>query len=269
MGIRCVVVYTEKREEAKEAAEHVKKLLGRSGASVEIYSARELIGKKLPGDIDYLIALGGDGTILKSAQALSNPQTPILGINFGRGGFLMEVDSPMLEQAIQRLLEGNYHLEKVMRISVIIEGEKLGDALNEVYVASKILGKIVEFKIISRKLELVRILGDALIISTPIGSTAYSYSAGGPIVDEELEAIVLTPVCPITNARPMVLSLRDRVEIEASGEEGVQILIDGFLRKSFEEGKVRIAIHRSRDAVNFIRFGLGENFARRVRKKLG
>lgn len=268
MGIRYAVVYTEKRKEAKEAAEYVKKLLSRCEASVEVYSANELIGRKLPEYVDCLISLGGDGTILKSAQALSNPQTPILGINFGRGGFLMEVDSNLLDDAIQRLLDGKYYLEKVMRISVIADGEKIGDALNEIYIASSILGKTSEFTVYKRS-ELARITADGLIISTPMGSTAYAYSAGGPIVDDELEVAVLVPVCPITNSRPMILSLKEKIKIEVFSEYGIQLLLDGLLKKNFEKKDAEIIIEKSGDMLNFIRFGLGEILARRIRKKLG
>lgn len=267
MSAHYVVVYTEKRKEAKKAAEYVEEFLSRYGVSVEVHGANELIGRKLPDNIDCVIALGGDGTILKSVQALSNPQTPILGINFGRGGFLMEVDSDQLEESIQRFLERKYYLEKVMRISIIADGRKIGDVLNEIYVTSSVLGKTLEF-MVYKKSELTKITADGLIISTPIGSTAYAYSAGGPIVDDELEAVVFVPICPITHSRPMVLSLKDKVEVEIFSEHGIQILLDGYLRKNLEKNDVKIIIERSGDMVNFVRFGLGESFARRVRKKL-
>ena len=268
MDAHYAVIYTEKRKEAKEAAEYVKKLLSERGASVEIYSATELIGKKLPDAIDYLIALGGDGTILKSVQALSDSETPILGINFGHGGFLMEVDSNLLEEAIRRLLDGKYHLEKVMMISATVGDEKISDALNEIYIASRSLGKTLEFSIY-KKTELAKITADGLIISTPIGSTAYAYSAGGPIVDDELEAVVLVPVCPLTHSRPLVLSLKEKIKIDIFSEYGVQILIDGFVKRNFEERSMQITVEKSENAVNFVRLGLGESFVRRVKKKLG
>lgn len=268
MGAHYAVVYTERRREARDAAEYVKKLLSRYEVSITVYSANELIGRKLPNNVDYLIALGGDGTILKSVRALSNPQTPILGVNFGRGGFLMEVDSSLLDEAIQRLLEGKYYLEKVMWISLTADDEKIGNALNEAYIASSILGKTLEFTV-HKKSELARITADGLIISTPIGSTAYAYSAGGPIVDDDLEAAVLVPVCPITNSRPMVLSLRERIEVDVFGDHGIQLLLDGFIRKNFESKSVKIIVEKSKDMLNFIRFSPGESLARRVRKKLG
>ncbi len=268
MGAHYAVIYTEKRKEAREAAEYVKKILSEREASVKIYSASELVGKKLPDGIDYLIALGGDGTVLKSVQALSDSRTPILGINFGHGGFLMEVDSDLLDEAIRRLLDGKYYLEKVMMISAISDDEKIGDALNEIYITSGALGETLEFAIY-RKSKLARVTADGLIISTPIGSTAYAYSAGGPIVDDELDAVVLVPVCPLTHSRSIVLSLGHPIGIEIFSEHGVQILIDGFVKRRFEERRMKVVVGKSGNAINFVRFGLGESFVRRIRKKLG
>jgi len=266
MGAHCAVIYTEKKLEAKEAAQRVLEILQKRGLSAEIYSAGEIIGKKLSSAVDSIIALGGDGTVLKSIKALSNSNALVLGINFGRGGFLMEAEGSMLDEAVESFLDGKYGVEKVMMISAVVNGEEVGDALNEIYVTSGLLGKTLDLRIV-KKTELTRIIADGLIISTPIGSTAYAYSAGGPIVEDKIEAAVLVPVCPISNSRAMVLSLSEGLEVNILSEYGVSMLIDGFVKKHFDGKSVRLIVRKSEKTVNFVRLGLGESFARRLRKK--
>lgn len=263
------VVYTEKSREAFEAAQRAKHILEQGERSAEIYNASKLIGQKLPADLDAVIALGGDGTILKAVGALSNSETPILGINFGRGGFLTEVDSEMLEEALRRVLAGEYDVEWKLMISLETDAGKVGDALNEAYIVSQVMGKTLSIEIFRDGVRLVEGLADGLIISTPTGSTAYAFSAGGPVVDDSLESAVFAPVCPITKLKPMVLSLNHELEVAISGDYGVVILFDGYKLRRFDERTIRLRVRKSERFASFIRLGLGESFARRVRKKLG
>lgn len=263
------LVYTEKSEEAFEAAQRAKRILERDGGSAEIYSASKLMSEKLPAGLDAVITLGGDGTILKAVGALSDSETPILGVNFGRGGFLTEVESGMLEEALRRILAERYDVERKLLISLETEAEKIGDALNEAYIGSRAMGKTLRIEVFRDDVKLVDGLADGLIISTPTGSTAYAFSAGGPVVDDSLESAVLVPVCPIAKLRPMVLSLGHELEVAVSGDYGVVILLDGYRLKEFDEEVVRLRVKRSERSASFIRLGLGESFARRVRKKLG
>ena len=263
------VVYTEKSKEAFEAAQRAKHILERGGGSAEIYGASSLIGEKLPAGLDAVITLGGDGTILKAVGALTNSETPILGINFGRGGFLTEVESGMLEEALRRILAEEYDVERKLMISLETEAEKIGDALNEAYIGSQVMGKTLRIEVFRDDVKLVEGLADGLIISTPTGSTAYAFSAGGPVVDDSLESAVFVPVCPITKLRPMVLSLGHELEVTVSGDYGIVILLDGYRLKKFDEKVVRLRVRKSERFASFIRLGLGESFARRVRKKLG
>jgi len=264
-----VIVYTEKRRDAYEAAQHAKKVLESRGAEVEVYGAGELVGRRLPGKVDLIISLGGDGTILKSLGAIGGGETPILGVNFGRGGFLAEVEARMINDALERVLAKDYEVERILMLSIEADGRDLGDFLNEAYVSSRVMGKTLQFEIAQGGERLAEGLADALIISTPIGSTAYAFSAGGPIVDDELEAAVLAPVCPLSNLKPMVLSLKQELEIAASGDYGFSILLDGFLLRRIDERRIRLRVRRSRRLAHFVRLGLGRSFARRVRKKLG
>jgi len=268
MGRRYAIIYTDKSREAYEAAQRARQLLKRGETSIEVYSASKLVDEKLPAELDLVIALGGDGTILKTLGALSRWETPILGINFGRGGFLAEVESDKLEDALKKILAGEYETERKLMISIRVNGEKIGDAFNEAYIGSQIMGKTLHLEILRNEVRLAEGLADGLIVSTPAGSTAYAFSAGGPIVDDSLEGVVLAPICPITGLRPMVLSLKHELQILASGDYGIAILLDGYNLKKFDEKSIRIRVERSERLAVFIRLGLGESFARRVRKKL-
>jgi len=269
MAKTYAVVYTEKRRDAYEAAQHVKRVLELRGVDVRIYGASEIVDKKLPEEVSLVIALGGDGTILKTIGAIPNSSIPVLGVNFGRGGFLAEADAKDLNQALERILLGEYKIERIMMLSIEANSEKLGNFLNEAYIGSKIMGKTLSFRILRDGVELAEGLADALIISTPVGSTAYAFSAGGPIVDDELEAAILTPVCPISNLRPMVLSVRHRLAIKVSADYGISIMLDGYSLKEIDEKRVVIKVERSGCSASFIRLGEYGGFVRRVRKKLG
>ncbi len=266
--MRFAVVYTERREEARRAAQRAKTFLEERGASVEVHSVNEIVGKKLSDRVDLAIALGGDGTILKTVRSLPRVDTPVLGVNFGRGGFLMEAEANMLEESLDRILRGDYRAEKAEMMAVNVNGKELGAILNEVYISSRKIGKLLEAEIIKTGSSLIEVEADGLIISTPIGSTAYSYSAGGPIVDDKLEAAVITAVCPVSNFRPMVLDLSRGFEVNTRSEFGFSILLDGFIEEKLENHVLRMSFKKSDRTVAFIRLGLGESFARRVRKKL-
>jgi len=268
MGGYYAVIYTEKRREAKEAAERAKRFLEERGGLVELKSANQIIDRKLP-KVDLAIALGGDGTILKTVKALPDPTIPILGVNFGRGGFLMEAEADMLEEALDKIVNGDYELEKAMMIAIETEGGIIGDFLNEIYITSQALGKLLKARVIKDGTEIIKVEADGLIISTPIGSTAYAYSAGGPIVDDDIEAAIITAVCPISNFRPIVLSLNRGFNIEFTSNYGISAMLDGFIEKKFGEQVLRLKFRKSDKAATFVRLGLGESFAKRVRKKLG
>ncbi len=268
MSKRYAIVYTDKSREAFEAAQRAKRFLERDGSLIEIYSASKLVGGKLPAELDLVITLGGDGTILKTIGALQK-DTPILGINFGRGGFLTEIEPENLEDALRKILAGEYETESKLMISILADSEKVGDAFNEAYVGSQLMGKTLRLEIWRDEIRLADGLADSLIISTPVGSTAYAFSAGGPIVDDSLEGVVLAPICPITGIKPMVLSLKHQLRIRVSGSHGVVVMLDGYCLRRFDEEVVRLRIMKSERSATFVRLGEGENFARRVRKKLG
>ncbi|MCC6023373.1 MAG: NAD(+)/NADH kinase [Thaumarchaeota archaeon] len=262
------IVYTERNPAAKEAAERVKRILENRGLAAEIYSASNLIYSSLPESVSLVITLGGDGTILKTVGALGNPEAAILGVNFGRGGYLTEVEAEDLDKALERVLVKDYTVERKMMLSITVDGESVGDALNEAYIASQILGKTLSFVVRRDDEVIAEGSADGLIIASPIGSTAYSFSAGGPIVDDDLEAVILTPVCPISGLKPMVLSLNHRIDVLAGSDYGFSMVIDGYRMRKFYKRSLMINVRRSSRSVAFLRLGPGGGLARRIRKKL-
>lgn len=144
-------------------------------------------GLKGPLSCDFLIVLGGDGTTLASIHALEEPETPVLAISFGRGGYLADATPDEAERTVKSLLTGNYRLDRLMRLDVFIEGNLVSDAINEAFVSNSSVGKLVEFDLEVERLKLRNIVADGMIFSTPVGSTGYNTSLGGPLVDEELE----------------------------------------------------------------------------------
>lgn len=265
MTLRYVVVYSARKPAAVEAARRIEDSIRVRGLIADVMEVDAVLSEGIPADAGMLIVLGGDGTLLRSVSVLPRP-IPVLTINYGRGGYLMEVEPERLGEAVEAVLEGRYEVEKAMMLSFEVDGRKLADALNEAYISATVPGKIIEFTVKRGGTELYHAVADALIISTPMGSTAYAYSAGGPAVDDYLDSAVLVPVCPITNTRAVVLSLRERFTVIVESKVGVQVLIDGYFQERFD-GPVELRVRRSENHVSFVRLRCGESFARRLRKR--
>jgi len=268
MGGAFAVIYSERKPKAVEAAKRVLDILERNGLRGVMMNAREAVERRIPSDTEIVVALGGDGTLLKVVNAISD-DAAILGVNFGHGGYLMEVESDMLEESLEKVIEGEYRVEEAMMLYIKLNKRFVGEALNEAYISSTQPGKILNFKIIQEGAKLFEFRGDALIISTPMGSTAYAYSAGGPILDDRLEAVVLAPVCPLTDVRPVVLSISKPIRVEVLGEGEVQVLIDGWIRCSAGSEKAVLEVGRSERTAKLIKLTEERGFERRIRKRLG
>ena len=186
---------------------------------------------------DAIIAVGGDGTFLRASKYSFRKEIPVLGINVGNLGFLTVVDTCNMYEAIDRLLKNTYRIEKRMLLEgrffkneKVIENKELPYlALNEFAITRSMLGKIIRFEIIVNKISIKNFAADGIIISTPTGSTAYSLSAGGPIVEPKSEVIIITPICPHTLlSRSVILSPDNKLEIMInSRNEKDSVSVDG------------------------------------------
>jgi NAD+ kinase len=210
---------------------------------VEIYLDEALAGPyagaciptppaRLPGQVDVFAVFGGDGTLLYAARLAAGSATPILGINLGSLGFLTEVKLERMKPAFEALLSGNYHLEDRMLLKVeVFRNNELVErymALNDAVINKGALARIIEVEVKVGAQLVSTFRGDGLIISTPTGSTAYSLSAGGPIVFPTLAAFIITPICPhaLTN-RPVVVPDSGTIDVTLLHGADVMLTVDG------------------------------------------
>jgi NAD+ kinase len=217
---------------------------------------------KLPGgvpfskmDADLIVTVGGDGTVLKTCMSIPKPETPILAVNMGRRGYLTEVDPENAMHAIESYIKGACKTEERAKLSVTVEGEKPIDGLNEVVIASGTPSKMLHFIVSIDKSQLLEFRGDGLIVSTPTGSTAYALSANGPILDNSVDAFVVTFICPLEHLTPLVVSMENRikVELEAPKLKGT-LVVDGRLQRELHP-QASVTITRSSRKAVFVRLG--------------
>jgi NAD+ kinase len=185
--------------------------------------------EELPGRVDLMIVLGGDGTLLSIAHLAAQKSVPVLGINLGRLGFLTEVPTDEIYLTLDSFLAGE---EESVSPRLLLEAEcrnKSYYCLNDVVINKGAVARMIQIGIWIDDKEITALKGDGLIVSTPTGSTAYSLSAGGPIVQPYVPALILSPICPHTlSFRPMVVSSGSRIRLQllTAGEE-VYLTLDG------------------------------------------
>jgi len=171
---------------------------------------------------DLIVSIGGDGTFLRAARYSFTKQIPVMGINVGNLGFMAEVEIKNRFTALDNLLSGSYNIEERMLLELIIirDGKKAGGesgpfiALNEFTVSRNLMGKIIDVELIVNDYKVINYRADGIIIATPTGSTAYSLSAGGPIVEPMNDSIIITPLCAHSLiTRSIIISPKNKLEI--------------------------------------------------------
>lgn len=199
---------------------------------------------RVPTESDLVIVLGGDGTLLSVARLVAGTDTPILGVNMGGLGFLTEVTLDELFPTLVKIFDQNYVTDDRLMLHGCVrrQGEKVAESavLNDVVVSKGTLARMIKLEVTVNSQFVTSLRGDGVIVATPTGSTAYSMSAGGPIVDPSVDALVVTPICPhmLTN-RPIVISDRAQVElILRTQEEGTTVTFDGQVGFSLRQNDV-------------------------------
>jgi NAD+ kinase len=210
----------------------------------------------LAAEVDLIVVLGGDGTLLAVARAVGARDVPILGVNLGTLGFLAETGREELIPSLAAVLDDRFQVEERMRfdVRVLRDGEELGAyiALNDAVVSNTALSRMVDVRTRIDGAEVGTYHADGVIVATPTGSTAYSLSAGGPLLLPSLDAVVLTPISPhALTQRPLVLPGNSVVELEVQASRGgeVHLTVDGQVGRALEEGDcvvVRRAEHPAR-----------------------
>lgn len=217
-------------------------------------------------DVDFIVTVGGDGTILRAAMLLREPETPILGVNLGKRGFLTEASPGYVGRALDRVLEGDYRLEECVKLSSRCLGleEAFPDSLNEVLVVSSLPSKVLEMRLSVDGERIIEIQADGVIIATPTGSTAYNLSAGGSILAPGVQAMILTTICPYSYFRSLVAPLSSRVRIELLKKADAFAIIDGRVHTALKPQST-IEVWASPHRARFIRF---RSFFSRLERKL-
>jgi NAD+ kinase len=217
----------------------------------------EVSTQKLPTDVDLMLVLGGDGTMIATARMIGDHEVPVLGVNYGGLGYLAEFRIEELYSALESILSGNYRLDKRVMLAV----EMLRDeasittnrVLNDVVINKSALARIIEIETFFNGQFVNSFRADGLIVSTPTGSTAYNLSAGGPVIFPSMNAVVVTPICPFTlSNRPIVVP--DDAEIELilkTDQEEVALTLDGQVGFPLKV-EDRVKIRKSRTTFNLI-----------------
>lgn len=227
--MRFFVLGSDRKPQVVEAAAALRPLLERHGRVVAFDLRQEVDLAPLAADL--AIVLGGDGSILRAARQMGYRQVPVIGVNLGTLGFLADLSPDELVAALPRLAAGDYRLASHLMFECeypTADGTRTVLGLNEVVVHAASVGHIAELDLHVDGEPVTTFRGDGLIISTPIGSTAHSLSAGGPIISQELPAFVITPICPHTlTYRPLVDAADKLYTIRVIRPEGAILTADG------------------------------------------
>lgn len=232
--------------------------------------------KKIEGEFEAAVVLGGDGTILRASRVLSKKEIPILGVNLGTVGFLAEIEPEFVMEAVQFVVEGNYQCDERMLLEGNIYHEDTlvfsSFALNEIVVSRSGFSRIIELKLTAGG-ELLDVYdSDGVIVSTPTGSTGYNLSAGGPIVSPKTSLIVVTPILSHSLiSRSIVLSSQEEIIIEVGRVRKTQLeeavaTFDGQMGQKLSPLD-KVVIKRAKETVRLIHFG-NVSFYEIVRNKL-
>ncbi len=192
-------------------------------------------------ELDYVVVFGGDGTLISAARALNQLRVPVIGVNLGKLGYLAEFSVAELKQLFDRIIGSESQVEKRMMLSCSVKEKGFDStAMNDVFVTAGPPFRMVDLEISVDRQPVASCVSDGLILATPTGSTAYSLSAGGPILSSSMNAIVITPICPHSlSFRPIVINAQSTVEIVANRvHEGTTLSIDGQVSCPLSTGDV-------------------------------
>ena len=278
MSVRCIGIYwNSSKSMGLSVAERLIGILRRRGVDVCLNADLNAIMGLTDCLVDrfdrcqLLIILGGDGTILSGLDYAIENDLPILGINLGRLGFLTELETDELDEGvIDRLLTGDYAVDT--RTTMMVEGWDYRKffAMNDIVITRATSSvRILSLEYQANGAMVDCISGDGLIVATATGSTAYSLSAGGPVVQPGLECFVLTPICPHTlNARPVVVSADERITVRMLDDRGgAQAVLDGRRAIMLDRAHPEITIRRSVRQARFVRLN-EKNYYGLLRSKL-
>lgn len=227
------------------------KVLGKTGTPLEEMK------------VDIVLAIGGDGTVLR---ALQRTREKVLGINSGSLGFLTEIVAAEFPDALTKLAAGDFAIEERLKVQVTVDGRRLYDCTNEAVLHTAHIAKIRDFEVWLNGTLAQRVRADGIIVATPTGSTSYNLSVGGPIVDPRVEALVISAIAPFKPAsRAVVVPVSTEVRVKMTKPKGCLLVLDGQHEVSLTGGE-DIRFRGSPNHARLVKFG--DDFYRRIEEKL-
>jgi NAD+ kinase len=230
----ALVVHPDRESAARLAAELTARAVGRGmEVSAEPADAARVPGTSVrepgrPVEADVVVAVGGDGTVLEAVRVGLSADLPVLGVNAGHLGFLTQVEPDRLDEALQALAEGGWAESERMTLTAQVAGKPPAVGINDVVVEKAVSQHVVKISLVVGTERLASYRADAVVVATPTGSTAYTFSAGGPLVDPRLEALVITAVAPHNLfGRPLVLRPDQRLRLTVDDDRPARVNVDG------------------------------------------
>ncbi len=252
---KIIILGDKSKKKIRETIKELEPLFRKKShlSIIDITDEEEL--EKVSADLAFVF--GGDGTILSASRKLNGRQIPLIGVHLGRFGFLADLTLREISSALEKIFAGEYVISqrmlltcKVIRSKQVIN-ETLG--LNDAVISRTSLSRLISIKLYVNEKTVTTYSSDGLIVSTPAGSTAHSLSAGGPIVTPDMEAFIITPICPHTlSNRPLVVSGDSKIEMEQISEsKGVGLTVDGQIYFDVKVGD-RIVIEKAENKLQLI-----------------
>jgi NAD+ kinase len=217
-------------------------------------------------NVDLMVTLGGDGTVLKAVREMPESKTPILAVNLGRRGYLTEIEPEEFEKSLDRWLKGDFQIEEQWRVSVFQNGRLLGECLNEALLLPRTPDKMLNVAVTQSGKPIIKARADGFMVATPTGSTAHSFSAGGPVLETSLNVLVITLIAPLQPVRSLVVPADKKLSVSLEKPGPTAMLVnDGNPVKQIGLGQ-RLEMKRSANGARFIRFG--DTFLQRSLRRL-
>ena len=226
----------------------------------------------LAANVDLMLVLGGDGTMISTARMVGDAEVPVLGVNYGGLGYLAEFRIEELYSALESILAGHYRIEKRVMLAVeLLRGDEpvtRSRILNDVVINKSALARIIEIEAFLNQQFVNSFRADGLIVSTPTGSTAYNLSAGGPVIYPSMNAVVITPICPFTlSNRPIVVPDESVIELRLkTRNEEVALTLDGQVGLPLQAEDI-VVIRKSKTTFNLVQ-PMSRNYFDVLRDKL-
>ncbi len=226
----------------------------------------------LYSNIDIALTLVGDGTLLSTGRKFASKGVPLCGINLGRVGFLAEIETDEIIDKLTKIINNNYFIEKRLMLEGVVyrNGEKIfsAEAINDIVVTKSGLSRMIKLKLLIDDILTAEYQADGIIFATSTGSTAYSLSAGGPIINPSLKVMLITPICPHSvNARPLIIDENEEIKLKVSARHNdIGLTVDGQIVYPLLPGDL-ITIKKSLLTADFIRF-TDKNYYKTIKKKL-